>query len=355
MEKDKKEEINKVFELKGTISYKNNSLKKLYIERPNPTTLIDFLFVKSNYSKTSLKKSIICGGCWIRKGGKGPLKRVYRVQYDLKEDDYIEFYFNEKIVSIKPSFEKIFSLSENKDFGVWFKPHGIHSQGTPYSDHTSMLRYLVTEKKIETPYLIHRLDSDIEGIMAVGYTPKGASELSKLWADGKVKKGYMAICLGDLTKKLEQEIKGLPSEQKPLLSWTKQKLLGEENVLCGIIYSPLDGKIAETHFKIESYDSKLNCTLVKIGLITGRFHQIRRHFQKIGFPILGDLKHGFLWKNISGERRENFRKIFSVNDTDEKFITRPCLASYLLSFKGQTYSLDPSKNQISWLKKWSLK
>ena len=46
-------------------------------------------------------------------------------------------------------------------------------------------------------------------------------------------------------------------------------------------------------------------TLVRIWPMTGRFHQIRKHFANIFHPIIGDRPHGCnkqngLWKNTFG-------------------------------------------------------
>ncbi len=43
-----------------------------------------------------------------------------------------------------------------------------------------------------------------------------------------------------------------------------------------------------------------NQTSVEIELKTGRLHQIRRHFHKIGFPVMGDPRYGMNNKNDSG-------------------------------------------------------
>ena len=40
--------------------------------------------------------------------------------------------------------------------------------------------------------------------------------------------------------------------------------------------------------------------MIEVDLITGRHHQIRCNFSKIGFPILGDLKYGSKRSNKDG-------------------------------------------------------
>ncbi len=58
----------------------------------------------------------------------------------------------------------------------------------------------------------------------------------------------------------------------------------------GIIDAPLAGKEATTHFRtLFQGDAGAFLSLVPV---TGRTHQIRRHLQQIGHPILGDRRYG---------------------------------------------------------------
>lgn len=41
-------------------------------------------------------------------------------------------------------------------------------------------------------------------------------------------------------------------------------------------------------------------SLIDVELITGRMHQIRRHLEMIGYPVMGDPKYGRGNKNRSG-------------------------------------------------------
>jgi tRNA pseudouridine32 synthase / 23S rRNA pseudouridine746 synthase len=61
---------------------------------------------------------------------------------------------------------------------------------------------------------------------------------------------------------------------------------------------PLDDKEAVTHYSV--VESKNNMSLLHIVIDTGRLHQIRRHLDAIGFPIMGDPKYGKGNKNKDG-------------------------------------------------------
>ncbi|MBA2403738.1 MAG: RNA pseudouridine synthase, partial [Bdellovibrionales bacterium] len=64
------------------------------------------------------------------------------------------------------------------------------------------------------------------------------------------------------------------------------------------ITDSLDGKEAITHFEVLANSNGKSLLTIKID--TGRLHQIRRHLDIIGFPIMGDPKYGTNNKNRQG-------------------------------------------------------
>ena len=52
----------------------------------------------------------------------------------------------------------------------------------------------------------------------------------------------------------------------------------------------INGKKSLTYFEVVKYEN--NNTIVNIKLLTGRTHQIRRHFSYLGYPIIGDDLYG---------------------------------------------------------------
>jgi len=58
----------------------------------------------------------------------------------------------------------------------------------------------------------------------------------------------------------------------------------------GSIDEPLDGKESETRYTILL--PGVDCTLLAVVPISGRMHQIRRHLEAIGHPVLGDKRYG---------------------------------------------------------------
>jgi 23S rRNA pseudouridine955/2504/2580 synthase len=58
----------------------------------------------------------------------------------------------------------------------------------------------------------------------------------------------------------------------------------------GVINEPLDDKESETRYRLLLVGE--NCSLLAVTPISGRMHQIRRHLELIGHPVLGDKRYG---------------------------------------------------------------
>jgi tRNA pseudouridine32 synthase/23S rRNA pseudouridine746 synthase len=110
--------------------------------------------------------------------------------------------------------------------------------------------------------------------MLLAHEKKTAAYLSELFHKGLIVKKYRVEVLGRLC----------------------------DNGGAGIIDLPLDGKSAVTEYCMESYDPVSNASVALVTIRTGRFHQIRRHFDMIGHPVMGDPKYGRGNKNREGMR-----------------------------------------------------
>ncbi len=120
---------------------------------------------------------------------------------------------------------------------------------------------------------IHRLDKPVSGIVIFARTSKALSRLNEQMRAKSIKKTYFALVEGYLQKKegvLEHD-------------------LIHGNYRAHVKSSP-DSKRAKLLYKV--LEEKENCTLLKIELFTGRYHQIRIQLSTIGHPILGDQKYG---------------------------------------------------------------
>jgi 23S rRNA pseudouridine955/2504/2580 synthase len=129
------------------------------------------------------------------------------------------------------------------------------------------------------PQLVHRLDQDTSGLLLVAKNAATAKELKTRFEQGHVEKEYLCLVVGRLP---------FPH---------------------GKIDFPLPGREgnpvhALTHYHVLKRFSET--TLVRVKIETGRLHQIRLHFAKLGYPVVMDEQHG----DFAFNRR--FRKQFGL-------------------------------------------
>ncbi|PKK94767.1 MAG: RNA pseudouridine synthase [Tenericutes bacterium HGW-Tenericutes-5] len=128
--------------------------------------------------------------------------------------------------------------------------------------------------------LVHRLDTNVGGVMVYAKTSKAASRLSKEIRTHNFNKNYLAIVEGNIDV----------GKTETLTDY----LAKDEETKTAYFTDDLDGKISTLTYKSlanKSVDNN-NYTLLKIELETGRFHQIRAQLSKHLFPIINDSKYG---------------------------------------------------------------
>jgi tRNA pseudouridine32 synthase / 23S rRNA pseudouridine746 synthase len=216
---------------------------------------------------TDLAEAAAKGAVWHQKQSRGKILRIRSLHIEIDPNDSITFYYDKKILSL-PELKDAECIADNTNYGVWLKTAGVMPQGTQAGDHTALLR-LVEKKKKKDVFLVHRLDRETEGLMVIAYNSQAAGLLSELFLKNKITKTYQAVVKGELPKGSKQTIN----------------------------YS-LDGKEAITHYEVlDVADGK---SLLKLRIDTGRLHQIRRHLEFIGYPVMGDPKYGKGNKNRDG-------------------------------------------------------
>lgn len=70
----------------------------------------------------------------------------------------------------------------------------------------------------------------------------------------------------------------------------------------GRIELPLDGKPACSDYRLLGYDQAADVATLEVVIQTGRLHQIRRHLEAVGHPVMGDPRYGAGNKNREGLR-----------------------------------------------------
>jgi len=123
--------------------------------------------------------------------------------------------------------------------------------------------------------LAHRLDRDTSGLLIVAKKRSALVELHRLLREGAVEKVYVAVVKGLLKEPLEI--------REPLHRYVSAT--GERRVRVGE-----GGREAVT--RVKPLKANDHYSVLEVGLLTGRTHQIRVHLAHAGHPILGDDKYG---------------------------------------------------------------
>lgn len=220
-------------------------------------TAVDALADASGLPKQRVKDAMAKGACWWTQ--KGKQVRLRKAKRALKPGTRIQLYYDDQVLARQPEQPEL--LHDKGRYSVWFKPHGLLSQGSQWGDHCSLLR--LAEVQLNRPcFLVHRLDADAAGLMLIAHDGKAAAALSALFAGRTMTKIYHARVAGTL------------------------------NVQQHHIETPLDGKACSSIITTLETNPDTNTTLVEIRIETGRKHQIRRHLAGMGYPILGDRLYG---------------------------------------------------------------
>jgi tRNA pseudouridine32 synthase / 23S rRNA pseudouridine746 synthase len=235
-----------------------------------PSTACDFFAEYTSLSKSRIKDAMTKGAVWLKKQ-KSKQQRLRRATAVLKPGDTLSIYYDEALLSIAPPRAQL--ISDQRRYSVWFKPVALMSQGTKYGDHCSLLRQVeLFYKPRKSAYLIQRLDREVSGLVLLAHDRLAAGRLSRLIQTRQLIKRYTGRVLGNLSE-----------------TWGQGK-----------IDFKLEGKAAETEFAVASYDPVTRTSKVNIVIRTGRKHQIRRHFEMIGHPVMGDPRYGKGNKNQEG-------------------------------------------------------
>lgn len=158
-------------------------------------------------------------------------------------------------------------LQEDNHLAIIEKPAGIAVSGNRFLTVANALEQNLqksTAFDAGIPQPTHRLDYPTTGALLVGKTSSAIIQLNALFETKQIQKVYYAVTIGLMQEK-------------------------------GRIVVPIDGKASTSDYLVEQIidSERFGClNLVKLQPKTGRRHQLRKHLESIGNPILGDADYG---------------------------------------------------------------
>jgi len=170
-------------------------------------------------------------------------------------------------------FEDDHLITLNKQAGLVVHPAAGYAQDTLVN---ALLHHFPELARLddERPGIVHRLDKDTSGVMAVAKSETALRSLQAQFKARSVEKIYLALVYGH--PKAPQGIIDVPIGRHPQ---HRQQM------------APLrEGRPARTHYSLAQQWKDFS--LLRLKLETGRTHQIRVHLAWLGCPVVGDTLYG---------------------------------------------------------------
>ncbi|MBQ9167561.1 MAG: RluA family pseudouridine synthase [Oscillospiraceae bacterium] len=226
----------------------------------------------------SAAQKLLEEGCVLRNGRTG------KKNDKLNPGDAVDVTIPEpKEVDIAPTEMELDIVYEDEDLLVINKPKGLVVHPAAGHQNDTLVNGLLYALGDELsgingelrPGIVHRIDKDTSGLLAVAKNDLAHTVLASQLKDHTMARTYEAVVCGNLKEDagtVDAPIGRHPSDRKKM---------------CVI---ERNSKPAVTHWEVVK--RYRGYTHIRCHLETGRTHQIRVHMAHIGHPILGDTVYG---------------------------------------------------------------
>jgi tRNA pseudouridine65 synthase len=163
------------------------------------------------------------------------------------------------------------------------KPPGLLVHPTSLDAHEERTALRLLEEQLgERLFPLHRLDKATSGVLLFGRSREAARYWGAAFEGGGVSKHYFAL------------VRGWPPASGvidyPLARDPELPSAGQVRVEATTRFERL--ACVEWPFQVDGKHAGSRYALMRVVPVTGRRHQIRRHFKHIAHPLVGDSTHG---------------------------------------------------------------
>jgi len=181
-------------------------------------------------------------------------------------------------------------LHLDDDIVAVHKPAGLLVHRNAHAGREPFLLQILRDQLGRLLYPVHRLDRPTSGLLIMSLSPQAAGILARQFARREVTKTYLAV------------VRGFAPEQGRI----ETPLAGESGALLPASTNFTRLAVAELPLPVGRY-ATARFSLVRVRPLSGRTHQIRRHFAHIRHPVIGDVLRG------DGRQNRFFRKHFGLH------------------------------------------
>lgn len=174
-------------------------------------------------------------------------------------------------------------LHQDHDLVAIDKPAGllVHRSALDAHENTTALQ-LLRDQLGQRLWPLHRLDKGTSGVLLFARHADAARHYGMAFDQGQVRKRYIALVRG--WPPLAGEI------DHPLARDPELPSAGQERVAAVTRYTRI--ATFEWPLQVDARHATSRYALVDVEPLSGRRHQIRRHFKHIAHPLIGDATHG---------------------------------------------------------------
>jgi 23S rRNA pseudouridine1911/1915/1917 synthase len=176
------------------------------------------------------------------------------------------------------AYEDATMLIVDKPAGLVVHPSAGHTSGTLVHALLGRARdrgeALGSVAGVARPGIVHRLDKDTSGLLAVAKTDEAQASLMRQFGDRSIEKEYLALVRGAppaVRGRIEAPVGRDPADRQRMA------------VVAG-------GRASTTEYEVLGTGG--GYALLALRPMTGRTHQIRAHLAYLDLPIAGDLRYG---------------------------------------------------------------